>query len=600
MNFLRAGANAHREKRSSSRQHHHGLCLVLPLLTWAVFVMPAEAARVRILGLNTQWPLETRSDLGSNTGDVLDERIPLGAFRRFGVQFELAGDGLWLSRGSARLEHVTTDGWRGTTAGIIMGLQALAAPIRAEDQFWLPIRTLAYLGFNLRLEGSNIVIEPALDTPELPNQIVQDRVTRGRNTRFVFDLARSAQMLAEVSPGKVRVVLTNTLINPVPAPRVQTIGTESVSRWRWLQAGTDAVLEVETALRSSARAFALTDPDRVVIDADAPDELPPAPGIPADGVNISSIGENGAKLQLVSVDPTRFRPALVTAPWGGLRSVFEYAGRAGAVVAVNGGYFDPVGGLPVDLGLSGGALLAYARGNRATLGLLDDRVIFGSPRVRAQLVPDGQAALNLNAITPRPNPNWLTTFTGDGFVPTGAAGFKTLVLGPGAGVDGLTQTVITHVALEPFVPDAGQVTVSFKPEVFPALDRLPIGTPVRLGLVWSEPAWANVTHALAAGPMLVRGGQYAVNPQLEGFDTRSEIWRSTRQVAFGLDAQGRYKVAMLEQGTPEEFARALQTAGVRDAIRLDSGSSAAVFVAGGMLSGRWGRTVPNALVFVPR
>jgi hypothetical protein len=100
--------------------------------------------------------------------------------------------------------------------------------------------------------------------------------------------------------------------------------------------------------------------------------------------------------------------------------------------------------------------------------------------------------------------------------------------------------------------------------------------------------------------MLVRGGQYAVNPQLEGFDTRSEIWRSTRQVGFGLDAQGRYVVALLEQGTPEEFARALQAAGLRDAIRLDSGSSAAVLVAGGMLSGRWGRTVPNALVFVPR
>jgi Phosphodiester glycosidase len=109
-----------------------------------------------------------------------------------------------------------------------------------------------------------------------------------------------------------------------------------------------------------------------------------------------------------------------------------------------------------------------------------------------------------------------------------------------------------------------------------------------------------VQHAIAAGPKLITNGQYVVNPQLEGFDPSKDIWRSTRQVGFGLDVQGRYVIALLEQGTPEEFAKALLLLGLREAMRFDSGSSASVYLAGGMVGGKWGRTVPNALVFVPR
>ena len=106
-------------------------------------------------------------------------------------------------------------------------------------------------------------------------------------------------------------------------------------------------------------------------------------------------------------------------------------------------------------------------------------------------------------------------------------------------------------------------------------------------------------------PLLVQGGRVALDPAREGFNTAASIWRPTRQVAFGTLA-GQPTIAFLEHGSPEAFAAALAKAGVRDAVRLDSGSSATAFVTGGYanlggyLNTVWSRPVPNAIVLVPR
>ncbi len=552
----------------------------------------AQATPVRIVGLNSQLPLETRSDLGGATGDVTDERIPVSAMSRFGVLTRVLGEGLRLSRSGFALEYNPESGWR----GLPIGLENLGAPVVVNGQAWLPVRVLSALGFNLRLNGANILIEALPDTPEVPNQVVDFRLNRGRASRLVLDLGRATLPNATVEPGRVRVVLPNTIISP----RVTSVGTESVSRLRTVQDGPDAVIEIEIALRAAARAFTLVEPDRLVIDAETPDEAPPTPDPTPPGVTIESSGDGPLKLSLVTLDPAAYKPSLVAAPWGGTRSVLEHAGRAGAVVAVNGGYFDGATGASVDLAIAGGSLLGYARGNRASFGLLESGVLFGTPRVRLTVGLADAASININALGPKPNPSWLTAFVGDGFVSVGAPGFVTLTLGPQVDAQGISRTVILERRTEVFTPAPGLVTLTFSPAAFDALNRADPGTVANLGVTWSDPAWANATNALAAGPMLVRAGKYAVNPQQEGFDVNAEIWRSTRQVAFGLDAQGRYAVALMDQATPEQFARALIAAGLMDAVRLDSGSSAAVYVSGGMLSGRWGRTVPNALVFVPR
>jgi hypothetical protein len=158
---------------------------------------------------------------------------------------------------------------------------------------------------------------------------------------------------------------------------------------------------------------------------------------------------------------------------------------------------------------------------------------------------------------------------------------------------------ITDLHDESFTPALGQITFSLNPLAFPGFTAN-INDTVSISTVWSDPVFASAQDILAAGPKLVTNGLYAVNPTLEGFDTGKEIWRKTKQVAIGIDQQNNWVVAFLESGTPEEFANALVAARLKEAMRLDSGGSAQVFLAGGMLPNSASRAVPNAIVFVPR
>ncbi|MFD1731120.1 hypothetical protein ACFSC4_08635 [Deinococcus malanensis] len=49
----------------------------------------------------------------------------------------------------------------------------------------------------------------------------------------------------------------------------------------------------------------------------------------------------------------------------------------------------------------------------------------------------------------------------------------------------------------------------------------------------SDAPWPTAQDALSAGPLLLQGGRVVLNPAREDFDTRTNIWRPTRQVAFG-------------------------------------------------------------------
>jgi hypothetical protein len=336
--------------------------------------------------------------------------------------------------------------------------------------------------------------------------------------------------------------------------------------------------------------FTIQNPDRLVLDVTVPDGPPPAPGAPPAGVEVRVVPAGGARLTLVTLDPARYEARVVAAPFGAALNVLEHAQAAGAVVAVNGGYFDPPTGLPVDLVVSGSELLGAARGNRGTVGLDAGGLRFGTPSARLWVAADGRAPARVSAVGPAPRAGWLTAFTGDGFRATGASGFATLVVQDGA--------VLERREGE-FVPARGQFTLSFEPAAWPALDVAP-GAPVSASLAWSDATWGSSTGAVAAGPELLRDGLYVVDAAREGFDPLGSIWRPTRQAALATDWQGRPVVAFLDTGTPETLARALALAGLRSAVRMDSGTSAAVYVAGGMLNGLWGRPVPNAVVFVPR
>lgn len=352
----------------------------------------------------------------------------------------------------------------------------------------------------------------------------------------------------------------------------------------------DLHVRLDTGSNGTSTVFTLVDPPRVVVDTVT--NLDPSVTPPPDTDNLPGgvTYRNVGKLHLVTFDGEFFEPRVVSAPLGQAKGVADLVRDAGGVAGVNGGYFDPKSALPVDLVARGGMMVAPSLERRATLGFTASSILFGFPKPRYVLSgPWGTFTVNTVGATPRPQ--WVTLFVADGRTPVGGSDLVTLDLD-------LERHVVASVASGVTVPRPGAVTVTFDPKRFPNLPRS-VGNAVKLDLVWQASGWEAVREALAAGPLLVDDGKVVVDPAREGFDTTSNVWRPTRQVAFAVIG-GDATIAYFDHGTPEEFARALAAVGVTRALRLDSGSSATVFFGGGYLNTVWSRPVPNAIVFVPK
>ncbi len=549
----------------------------------------AFAAPITFAGEPLLPALESRGDIKPGL-----DLIPVSSLERFGVsvfQSSLSAQ-LRLKRGGLTLEFLPLKGWTAQNEPVTY----LEAPLMLENQVFVPVQTLTELGFTLTPSSDqttqSINFEADQDTPFVPVggfvQILDARASRGRTSRIALDVSKAGLVsLEQVSNNLVRIHLENTFLS---ATRLIPVGGESLSRARIAPDGLNTMLELEISKHATVQLSSLSNPDRVVVDVVIPDAPTPTPEAIPNGINYTLNNQ----LHLITLESSKFKPRIVAAGLGGGKTALEYAEDANAVVAVNGGYYDVAQSLSVDLVVSNNQILSYARGNRATLGLLTDdlfgtRAVWGMPKVRLNLSLNGKT-WNVNTARAAPHPQWLTYFVGDGFTPTGGLGFTTLVVQDGK---------ILELHDEGFTPAFGQITFSLNPLAFPGFSAN-LNDTLSISTIWSDPMFASAQDILAAGPKLITNSLYAVNPTLEGFDTNKEIWRKTKQVAIGTDQQNNWVVAYLESGTPEEFARALVAAGLKEAMRLDSGGSAQVYLAGGMLPNSASRAVPNAIVFVPR
>ncbi|MDV6373292.1 phosphodiester glycosidase family protein [Deinococcus sp. ZS9-10] len=354
-----------------------------------------------------------------------------------------------------------------------------------------------------------------------------------------------------------------------------------------------------TTRTGRSEVFTLDDPFRVVIDTttylDANVPPPVNPDALPDGVTYRDRG----LLHLLSFDPALFQPRVVSAPLGRSLSVLELVKSVSGVAGVNGGYFDPASSLPVDLVAVGGLMTAGSLEKRATVGFTaGGQALFGFPRPRYVLSgPFG--SVTVNSVRATPNTTLLTAFVCDGKTSVGGTGLTTLLLAPGS-------ASVSRAVTGPIIAPARTLAFTFDPARFPSLPRA-AGAPLTVTLNWqaTDAPWNSAVDALSAGPLLVQAGRVVIDPRREGFNTATGVWRPTRQSALGT-FDGQPTIAYFDYGTPEAFAAALAAAGVRDAVRMDSGSSATAYLRGGYgglgayMNTVWSRPVPNAIVFVPR
>ena len=507
----------------------------------------------------------------------------------WGVTTTLSPDGVNLARGARTLDWTNDGGWTASQGDAGATSFQGPAPVAGAGGWSIPVSVLGALGLTPAPSSSGIIFAASSDGL---STVTATRDGHDVSSRLVLDLTAPVEWRLSQERGRLRARLFACTAQaasgqlPAPAP----------AGWSIKLDGPDCVLDATFNVRADARVFRLRDPARIVLEVFPVDPLPVS--LPGLAVVVRTVATTGgsSSLTVFSPDPNVYAASVVSAPPGEARSVQTIALLSGATLAVNGGYFDPPSGVPVDLVVDRGQVLSYARGDRPAFGWDDvlSGVLFGMPQVRLWVTPQGtglRPMTPISTVSANAHAGWLTAWPGDGRTLVGAAGFLTLILRGGA--------VASRVTGRGVAP-SGALTLTFQPKLAPALD-LPVGAGIALSSAWADRRsggdWSSVASALAAGPTLVRDGVYAVNAASESFDTKGGVWRPTRQAALGLDAQGWLALAWLEHGSPEDFARALLARHWRQAMRLDSGSSVAIVEDGSLVTPPGSRPVANAIVW---
>jgi hypothetical protein len=468
--------------------------------------------------------------------------LPAGTF---GLAFREEG-GAWVYEGAGlRLVYVPGVGWAEPLEG---GLP----PPDGERVALEALKALGYFG-----------------VPEVGVRFGQ----QGRAFRLVLDL--SAPHPGQAQEGLERGELN--LLFPYLAPRLlQAPWPQGVqAAVRLLPGGTEVrLLAPGTLLRY--RLFPLPDPPRLVLDLYplAPEvEEPLAPGV--------------RYREVWAFTPEPLRLYLVEAERGRLLPVGRPGTRAlpkdlapGALAVLNGGYFDPKTGTPIGLWVQDGVTVSYPYGRTALLW--DEfRFYLGLPRFEAVVGgPRGERVrVGVNASRAR-----YTAHTAPG--PVGREGEEVALV-----VGDRVQALLPAPAELP--PGAWALTYPKGSPPFP----LQVGDPVSLYGRLDPP----FRYALEAGPLLLREGQYAFNPAQENFKDPRPLQAVAPQAAVAWTREGRLWLVVSEATTPGVLARGLLALGAWNALRMDGGGSAQLWVKGRLRNPYSGtpRPVVSALALYP-
>ena len=359
----------------------------------------------------------------------------------------------------------------------------------------------------------------------------------------------------------------------------------------------NAGIELQTTARRPSRVFTLGSPARVVLDLPAaggdrdPDEAEAAQALDPRLVALLNrelrwdrLIRDGVRVNAVQLDPRssslQLRPLTSDRGMEGLGALTQLADRQGALVAVNGGYFNrvrklPLGALRVDGRWLSGPILnrgvvAWERGSLPRFGRLRlEEWVVGPDGGRLPLV-----VLNSGFVQ-----RGVSRYTGEwGPVYRALSGNETaLRLQNGRVVERLDTP-----ALEGGVPLApGDELLVARGGVL-----LPWGEGDVL-TVTSRPsdALGLAPFVVGGGPLLLQEGRVVMNGNAEGFSP-SFMSQGAPRTVVASDGNRFWLITLEGTGdagpTLGETAALLQQLGLRDALNLDGGSSTGLVMGGTM------------------
>ena len=295
----------------------------------------------------------------------------------------------------------------------------------------------------------------------------------------------------------------------------------------------------------------------------------------------------------------KLTPLTMAGSQQGLRFLPELARPAGAVVGVNGGFFNRIRQLPLGALRRDGVWLSGPILNRGVIAWDEDSALqFGRLRLDQDLVVNGRR-------------RWRLRFLNSGYVQKGLSRY-TRAWGPVYRAlsgeeqallvrDGIVEAVYASTALRRGVPLASQtdLVVARGGAQLPAQP----GDKVTLRLRANN-RLGEARNVLGGGPLLLQQGQVVLNGRVEGFSP-GFLSLSAPRTVVGSGAGGTWLLTLRgstgSDPTLLETTLAMQQLGLRDALNLDGGSSTTMDAAGrNLMTGRGSSPrIHNGLGLVP-
>jgi len=318
---------------------------------------------------------------------------------------------------------------------------------------------------------------------------------------------------------------------------------------------------------------------------------------------VVKVGVKPLLIYRVGTDPSshqlNLRPLAPTSGQQGLRFLNQFAQPAGALFAVNGGFFNRVRQLPLGAVKRDGTWLSGPILNRGAIGWSgSDRLRFGRLQLRQELVVDGGRRWGLGHLNSgyvqrglsRYNRAWGPTYRA-------LSGQEQAI----TVIDGHVRSVHTQAALARGVPipSRGDLVVARGGAPLPAHK----GQKITFRTNSSDPL-GNEDQVIGGGPLLLQNGGVVLNGRSEGFSAGFLSLSAPRTVV----AQDPKRIWLMTlEGTSSdptllETSLALRQLGITDALNLDGGSSTSLLVANRLvMTGRgMAPRVQNALGLVPK
>lgn|GEM_PF-755485 len=348
--------------------------------------------------------------------------------------------------------------------------------------------------------------------------------------------------------------------------------------------------------------FALADPVRLVIDL-SPDAgaftVPVAPDVLAEPVPLTDVnrrqlaggvsylqfryptGRGSSPVHVLQVPPGAGRFRVV----GSSREPATLSELArGSLAAINAGYFNTTTHEHIGLLRSAGTLDSLPSLGRAAIGFNGSQTYIARTTADVRVQVDGGLPLS---------------------APVGFRGIEVVEQSGqragdrSRGVLLVENGLVTANRIGPLqVPENG-FALAYDPHIR-ELALVEPGSRISYELSFRPPFFGTAPDAVEAGPLLVDGGRPAFEPETEAFARGQRILDDyTSQSAIGIRPDGTVLLVVADSMRAQDLVPLFQSLGAGQAMRLDSGGSAALYAEGSVLNRNVQRRIVSAIVLVP-